>query len=119
MAVNPASLQKDFERLADGALTGAVTGLMHRDFQSRNIMLRGKDPFIIDFQGARKGPIQYDLASLLIDPYVGLSESLQEELFEYALDRLLGMGVTPLLSGNVTGIAGLPATFRCSGPSGF
>ncbi len=78
----------DFERLAEGALSGAFTGLMHRDFQSRNILIHQAAPVIIDFQGARKGPIQYDMASLLIDPYVGLSEAVQQELFDYALTRL-------------------------------
>ncbi len=78
----------DFDVLAEGALSGAFTGLMHRDFQSRNIMIHLGQPRIIDFQGARRGPLQYDIASLLIDPYTELSEPLQDELFEYALSRI-------------------------------
>ena len=47
-----------------------------------------KGPHIIDFQGGRRGPLQYDLASLLIDPYVELAPDLQADLRDYALDRL-------------------------------
>ncbi len=78
----------EFERLAKDALTGAVEGLMHRDFQSRNILIYRGKPVVIDFQGARKGPIQYDLASLLIDPYSNLSPDIQEALLEYCLSRI-------------------------------
>ena len=60
----------EFERLADGVGRHAVDGFLHRDVQSRNIMLRGGQPYFIDFQGGRIGPVQTDLASLLIDPYV-------------------------------------------------
>ena len=56
------------------------TGFMHRDFQSRNIMIDGDRIGIIDFQGARLGPMAYDLASLLIDPYVDLPRDLQDAL---------------------------------------
>jgi aminoglycoside/choline kinase family phosphotransferase len=58
--------------------------LIHRDFQSRNIMIRDDRHYLIDFQGARTGPIQYDLASLLIDPYVGLNQDLRQHLLTYA-----------------------------------
>ena len=81
-------LKTDFECLADYAIENAVTGFMHRDLQSRNIMVANGKIFFIDFQGARLGPIQYDLASLLTDPYVNLSESIQEILTDYCVDRL-------------------------------
>jgi aminoglycoside/choline kinase family phosphotransferase/dTDP-glucose pyrophosphorylase len=74
----------EFGRIADGALDGAEPGFMHRDFQSRNIMLRDGCWYFIDFQGGRLGPPQYDLASLLIDPYVGLAPEEQDELLDYA-----------------------------------
>ncbi|MCG8617264.1 MAG: phosphotransferase [Desulfobacterales bacterium] len=77
-----------FEHIADNALTFGLTGLMHRDCQSRNIMLKDGTPWFIDFQSARKGPLQYDLASLLIDPYVTLPDNIQADLLEYALCRL-------------------------------
>ncbi len=86
-----------FRHIADKALTGSVTGLMHRDFQSRNIMMveapgeastKNYTPVIIDFQGARRGPLQYDLASLLIDPYTALPHPRQERLLAYATGLL-------------------------------
>ena len=82
-----AHFQSDFERLADAALADSVDGFMHRDFQSRNIMVCGDQIRIIDYQGGRRGPIQYDLASLLVDPYVSLPPSEQEDLLQYASDN--------------------------------
>ena len=79
----------EFEFLAENALMGATQGLMHRDFQSRNIMLKNGRPYFIDCQGARPGPIQYDLASLLIDPYVDLPPDIQTRLLAYCLEQLV------------------------------
>ena len=63
--------------------------LIHRDFQSRNILLdsRGK-PGIIDFQGARLGPLQYDVASLLVDPYVDISPETRGKILWNYLAKL-------------------------------
>jgi aminoglycoside/choline kinase family phosphotransferase/dTDP-glucose pyrophosphorylase len=80
--------KKEFEFLAENALKYAVQGLMHRDFQSRNIMIKHNQFYFIDFQGSRMGPIQYDLASLLIDPYVDLPPQIQTRLCTYALKKL-------------------------------
>lgn len=77
-----------FEHLAQGALSDGFEGFMHRDFQSRNIMVRNGQFYLIDFQGGRIGPIQYDLASLLIDPYVQLPMPVRETLLEYCINRL-------------------------------
>jgi len=82
------ALAEDFETLADLALADPVTGFMHRDLQSRNIMLRDGKAHFIDFQGGRIGPLQYDLASLLIDPYSALALDLQDELSAYAAAQL-------------------------------
>ena len=81
-------LAAEFARLADRVAEFAVTGFMHRDFQSRNIMVRNNSAVIIDFQGGRLGPLQYDLASLLIDPYVDLPPGVQDRLLTYALQQL-------------------------------
>jgi aminoglycoside/choline kinase family phosphotransferase/GTP:adenosylcobinamide-phosphate guanylyltransferase len=81
-------LQAEFEQLADGIEKTAIMGLIHRDFQSRNIMLKNEAIRIIDFQGARLGPIQYDLASLLIDPYVALSKEEQHRLLDETVLKL-------------------------------
>jgi aminoglycoside/choline kinase family phosphotransferase len=57
--------------------------LVHRDFQSQNIIMRNGQAHLIDFQGMRPGLAQYDLASLLYDPYVDLGESERDELLGY------------------------------------
>jgi aminoglycoside/choline kinase family phosphotransferase len=56
--------------------------LVHRDFQSQNIIIRDGQAYLIDFQGMRPGLSKYDLASLLYDPYVTISPNEREELFE-------------------------------------
>jgi aminoglycoside/choline kinase family phosphotransferase/dTDP-glucose pyrophosphorylase len=88
--VSPAEYQAEFSALADGLLAHGCDGLIHRDLQSRNIMWHRDGPWFIDFQGARPGPVQYDLAALLIDPYVELPQPVQEGLLAYACRRLGG-----------------------------
>jgi aminoglycoside/choline kinase family phosphotransferase len=77
-------LQSEFEAIARALMAAEIRGFVHRDFQSRNIMVQGDRIYFIDFQGGRLGPIAYDLASLLIDPYTALSPALQEMLLAYA-----------------------------------
>jgi aminoglycoside/choline kinase family phosphotransferase/choline kinase len=86
--VSRQTLADEFDYIADQALEDGFTGLMHRDCQSRNIMIRKGQPFFIDFQSARIGPLQYDLASLLFDPYVNLEEEVKEDLLNYAVKKL-------------------------------
>ncbi len=89
-------LEDEFKSLADKVLEFSVNGFMHRDMQSRNIMVKNNRLYFIDFQGARLGPIQYDLASLLIDPYVGLSRSVQNLLLDFSVKTLSpAMGIDP------------------------
>jgi aminoglycoside/choline kinase family phosphotransferase len=57
--------------------------LVHRDFQSQNILLRNTQAYLIDFQGVRPGLAHYDLASLLYDPYVDLTDDERDELLEH------------------------------------
>jgi len=90
----------EFNYIADHALKNAFTGLMHRDFQSRNIMINKGRPFFIDFQSARLGPLQYDLASLLMDPYVCLNAPIKKALLQYTTEKLaLGPGQARDFSG--------------------
>ena len=74
------SLKEEFDFIARNAVASSFTGLMHRDMQSRNIMVHNGAPYFIDFQSARTGPVEYDLASLVIDPYVDLSDALQDRI---------------------------------------
>jgi N-acetylmuramate 1-kinase len=61
--------------------------LVHRDFQSQNIIMRNAQAYLIDFQGMRPGLAQYDLASLLFDPYVRLSAGEREEILSYYVEQ--------------------------------
>jgi N-acetylmuramate 1-kinase len=67
--------------------------LVHRDFQSQNIIIRNGQAYLIDFQGMRPGLAEYDLASLLYDPYVDLSEAERAELSTYYRSRQLENGI--------------------------
>ncbi|MEN6484404.1 MAG: phosphotransferase [Syntrophobacteraceae bacterium] len=87
-------LRHDFEALAERAGVCESAWVIHRDFQSRNIMVCGGRLRLVDFQGMRLGPPAYDLASLLADPYVALPRRLQErleELYRRAAERALGI----------------------------
>lgn len=81
-------LLRDFKLLARAAASAPPCFFLHRDFQSRNIMVKGGEVFFIDFQGGRMGPLAYDLASLLIDPYVGLDSAMQQQLMDVYLEKL-------------------------------
>ena len=89
-----AALQKEFELLADEASKIPPGFLMHRDFQSRNLFYRGsKGPYVLDFQAARFGPAQYDVAAMTIDPYVSLGNEIRERILDAYLSRLKESGL--------------------------
>ncbi len=81
-------LESSFEHLFESVSVSEDFFFMHRDFQSRNIMKTKGGFAVIDWQGARLGPLGYDLASLLIDPYVNLSNDKKDELYDYYLVSL-------------------------------
>ena len=83
-------LAGEFAQLATRASAEPADFLLHRDFQSRNLMLNDGRVRIIDFQGARFGPLGYDLASLLLDPYATLDDGLRDELKTYYITTLSG-----------------------------
>ena len=64
-------------------LSGLPQVLVHRDLQSSNVILKKGVPYFIDFQGMRFGSAVYDLASLLYDPYMELTEKSRTLLFDY------------------------------------
>ena len=77
-------LEDDFERMADTLLQIEPQVFMYRDFQSRNIMIREEKPYFIDFQGGRKGPFYYDVASFLWQASAKYPFKLRRELvWEY------------------------------------
>ena len=88
MNISFKDLEDEFRTLADKALEFSVNGFMHRDMQSRNIMVKNNRFYFIDFQGGRLGPVQYDLASLLIDPYVALSPWVRNQLLNFSVRTL-------------------------------
>jgi aminoglycoside/choline kinase family phosphotransferase len=79
-------LEDDFIRIVNLLLEASRNSFMFRDFQSRNIMLHQNRLFFIDFQGGRKGPMQYDLASLLFEAKTHLPDHIRQQLLEYYLD---------------------------------
>ena len=73
-------LEDDFQKMADVLLRSASATFMYRDFQSRNVMVRDGEPWLIDFQGGRKGPVYYDVASFLWQAKAKYPDDLREEL---------------------------------------
>jgi len=90
----PAELMTEFSSLAARVAREPADCLIHRDFQCRNLMVRGSDIVIIDYQGARLGPAAYDLASLVNDPYAGLADDVGAMLIDHYL--AMRRGLTPL-----------------------
>lgn len=88
IAFNEQLLEDDFTTFTDYLLKAESSFFMFRDFQSRNIMLVDGEPWFIDYQGGRQGPLQYDLASLLYDSKADIPEMVREELMSEYLDEL-------------------------------
>ncbi|MFH0788337.1 MAG: phosphotransferase, partial [Pseudomonadota bacterium] len=84
----PSTVEKELKDLALAVDQEKNRWFLYRDFQSRNIMIWSGGIGLIDFQAARLGPPQYDLASLLIDPYVNLPEEIQQDLLAFYLKEL-------------------------------
>jgi aminoglycoside/choline kinase family phosphotransferase len=82
------ALEDDFQTFSDYLLVVDNAAFLYRDFQSRNVMLKEGEVYFIDYQGGRKGALQYDLASLLYDAKANIPEAEREELLEFYLDEL-------------------------------
>jgi aminoglycoside/choline kinase family phosphotransferase len=85
---NEQALEVDFGRLTKLLLSAPRDYFLYRDFQSRNVMLRNGQPCFVDYQGGRKGALQYDIASLLYDAKADLPPQLRQQLLDSYLDAL-------------------------------
>lgn len=82
------SLEEELHQLSDYLLQADTRHFMFRDFQTRNIMIKGGEPYFIDYQGGRRGALQYDLASLLYQAKASIPEDIRESLLEHYMDTL-------------------------------
>ena len=89
---NEVRLQDDFDRLRSDLLSEYSDTFMYRDFNARNVMLVDGEPWFIDFQGGRRGPVYYDVASFLWQARARYPESLREELLQTYLEALRAYG---------------------------
>jgi aminoglycoside/choline kinase family phosphotransferase len=88
ISFNEQALEDDFERLTNLLLEAPDDFFLYRDFQSRNVMLHHGQPFFVDYQGGRKGALQYDIASLLFDAKADLPPELRQQLIDAYLEAL-------------------------------
>ncbi len=89
---NEVRLQDDFDRFKADLLAEPSDTFLYRDFNARNVMLSDGEPYFIDFQGGRRGPVHYDVASFLWQARARYPESLREELLRTYLDALRAYG---------------------------
>lgn len=85
---NESRLNADFQRIADFIMKAPADFFMYRDFQSRNIMIKDNKTYFIDYQGGRKGPLQYDIISLLYQVKAQLPNELRNELLYHYKNAL-------------------------------
>jgi len=93
--------------------------LVHRDFQSQNIIVRNGQAYLIDFQGMRPGLPEYDVASLLYDPYVELSEAERSELTTYYIERQKELGLDLSRFGEILPLCGIQRLMQALGAYGY
>lgn len=88
ISFNETRLDADFQTLTRYILEAPSDFFMYRDFQSRNIMIVDNEPYFIDYQGGRRGPLQYDVVSLLYQVKAKMPQELRDELIDYYKQQL-------------------------------
>jgi aminoglycoside/choline kinase family phosphotransferase len=81
-------LEDDFNIFIEYLLKADCSHFLYRDFQSRNIMLKDEVPYFIDYQGGRRGALQYDIASLLYDAKADIPQHVREMLLEFYMKEI-------------------------------
>lgn len=92
---NEVLLQQDFESLADDLLIRDTDTFMYRDFNVRNVMVKDGSPYFIDFQGGRRGPVCYDVASFVWQARAAYADDLKEKLVQSYIDALTEYAEVP------------------------
>ena len=87
-------LEDEFDKLVKVILEQPAETFLYRDCQSRNVMIRDNQPYFIDFQGGRRGPTQYDVASFLWQAKANFSPELRERLIDAYLDEMQQLSKT-------------------------
>lgn len=95
VSFNEQTLEDDFNAFVNFLLEADQEYFLYRDFQSRNIMIRAERPWFIDYQGGRRGALQYDIASLLFDAKADLPFPAREELLELYLEAANELAPVP------------------------
>ncbi len=116
-------LDEEFERLASEVFRHPKV-FMHRDFQSHNIMLHDGKVRFVDFQGARIGPVGYDVMSLLRDPYVDIPDDVCERLLHRYISRFMDSPLNRFVKSEklfreYVVLAGLQRNMQALGAYGF
>ena len=105
MEFSEPKLEDDFDAMVKNLLSPLTSHLspltfMYRDFQSRNVMIKDGNPYFIDFQGGRRGPTQYDVASFLWQAKANFPQPLREHLIEEYLEELSAVSLLNSVSLN-------------------
>jgi aminoglycoside/choline kinase family phosphotransferase len=88
IAFDEQKLEDDFQNFTTFLLAADREYFLYRDFQSRNVMLVDGEPYFIDYQGGRKGALQYDVASLLYDAKADIPQKIREELLQRYIEAV-------------------------------
>lgn len=88
VSFDEAALEIEFNAILDWLMKAPAWHFMHRDCQSRNVIFKSEQPYFIDYQGGRKGPVAYDVASLLWQAKAQIPATEREELLNFYIQEL-------------------------------